>query len=234
MTEVDLSALGSLTTAIVCDALVRLDRPIRTAPPELRPLASGMRVAGAARPVRHYGSVDVFLEAIDRARPGEVLVIDNGNRADEGCIGDLAALEAKTAGIAGAVVWGRHRDSAELREIGWPLFSTGGCAVGPREMRQTEEEAFEMARVGSVEVRAGDVVLADDDAVLFLDPEELDEIIAVAQGIATTERGQAARMSGGESLRKQLQWSDYVHARRERPTLTFREHIRRIGGAIEE
>jgi 4-hydroxy-4-methyl-2-oxoglutarate aldolase len=99
MTEVDLSALGSLTTAIVCDALVRLDRPIRIPPPELRPLAPGMRVAGAARPVRHYGSVDVFLEAIEVARPGDVLVIDNGNRDDAGCIGDLAALEARGPGL---------------------------------------------------------------------------------------------------------------------------------------
>jgi regulator of RNase E activity RraA len=119
--------------------------------------------------VRHYGSVDVFLEAIELAGTGEVLVIDNGNRDDEGCIGDLAALEAKTAGMAGAIVWGRHRDSAELREIGWPLFSTGMCAVGPREMREREAQAFATARVGNVEVRTGDVVLADDDAVLFLD-----------------------------------------------------------------
>lgn len=169
MTQLDPSALGSLTTAIVADALVRLDRPIRIAPLEVRPLAPGTRLTGPARPVRHYGSVDVFLEAIELAGTGEVLVIDNGNRDDEGCIGDLAALEAKTAGMAGAIVWGRHRDSAELREIGWPLFSTGMCAVGPREMREREAQAFATARVGNVEVRTGDVVLADDDAVLFLD-----------------------------------------------------------------
>ena len=45
-------------------------------------------------PARHYGSVDVFLEALSSAGPGDVLVIDNGGRTDEACIGDLVALEA--------------------------------------------------------------------------------------------------------------------------------------------
>ena len=57
-------------------------------------------------PARHAGSVDVFLEAFDRAAPGDVLVADNGGRLDEACIGDLIALEAQTAGLAGMVVWG--------------------------------------------------------------------------------------------------------------------------------
>jgi 4-hydroxy-4-methyl-2-oxoglutarate aldolase len=234
MTERDAPELGGLTTAIVADALVRLNRPIRMAPPALRPLMAGMRVTGPARPVRHYGSVDVFLEAIEVARPRDVLVIDNGNRDDEGCIGDLAALEAKGAGLAGVIVWGRHRDSAELREIGWPVFSMGAYAVGPRQMRTREDDALMMARIGTVEVHAGDVVLADDDAVLVLAQDELGEVVEVAQRIATTERAQAARMRAGESLRTQLRWAEYVRARGERPDLTFREHLRHVGGAIEE
>jgi hypothetical protein len=36
-------------------------------------------------PVRHYGSVDVFLEAFGRAQAGDVPVIDNGGRSDEAC-----------------------------------------------------------------------------------------------------------------------------------------------------
>lgn len=234
MTHGDHAAVATLTTAIVADALVRLSLPIRIAPAPMRPLVAGMRVWGPARPVRHYGSVDVFLEAIELAAPGEVLVIDNGDRSDEGCMGDLAALEAKTAGLAGAIVWGRHRDSAELREIGWPLFSTGACAVGPREMRPREPDAFESACVGSVEVKGTDLVFGDDDAVLFLARNGRDEVIGVARQIATTERAQAARMRAGESLRAQVGWTDYVRARQTRPTLTFREHLRRVGGAIEE
>ena len=55
-------------------------------------------------PARHFGSVDVFLEAMQTAKPGEVLVIDNGGRLDEGCIGDLTALEAEHCGLSGIIV----------------------------------------------------------------------------------------------------------------------------------
>jgi 4-hydroxy-4-methyl-2-oxoglutarate aldolase len=101
-------------------------------------------------------------------------------------------------------------------------------------MRTREDDALVMARLGTVEVHAGDVVLADDDAVLFLAQDELGEVLNVARHIAGTERAQAARMRRGESLRTQLRWADYTRAREASPTLTFREHLRRVGGAIEQ
>ena len=57
---------------------------------------------GRVRHARHYGSVDVFLEAMEMASPGEVLVVDNAGRRDEACIGDLIALETKMEGLAGS------------------------------------------------------------------------------------------------------------------------------------
>src|SRR5919108_743023 len=72
---------------------------------------AGRMVAGPAVPVRHAGSVDVFFEALQAAPPGGVLVIDNAGRLDEGCIGDLTALEAMHHKVAAIVVDGCHRDT---------------------------------------------------------------------------------------------------------------------------
>jgi len=107
-----------LPTAALADAAVRLGIPIGTAPVSLVPLLPGTPFAGPAAPVTHLGSVDVLLETIDDAPDGAVLVVDNGGRDDEACVGDLMLLEAQRAGMRGAVIWGRHRDTAQLREIG--------------------------------------------------------------------------------------------------------------------
>ncbi|HKY27369.1 MAG TPA: hypothetical protein VJM12_05420, partial [Pyrinomonadaceae bacterium] len=102
MTNQSLSKrFATLSTALIADALIRLKLSLRIAPPGISPVVAGSRVAGRALPARHYGSVDVFLEAMENAELGDVLVIDNSGRSDEGCIGDLTALEAQAAGVSG-------------------------------------------------------------------------------------------------------------------------------------
>ena len=92
---------SKLSTPQIVDACMRQNQPLRIAPPRLRSLIAGSKLAGRALPVRHYGSVDVFLEVMNLAKAGDVLVIDNGGRSDEGCIGDLTVLEAKVSALAG-------------------------------------------------------------------------------------------------------------------------------------
>jgi 4-hydroxy-4-methyl-2-oxoglutarate aldolase len=89
-----LEAFADLSTPLVADACVRCGVALRAADPGIGPVVTGQRVAGPVLPVRHYGSVDVFLEAFGRAEAGDVLVIDNGGRLDEACVGDLAVWAA--------------------------------------------------------------------------------------------------------------------------------------------
>ena len=234
MTAPELAArIASLTTPLVADACQQLGRPVRCAPSELAALVRGTPIAGPALPVRHHGSVDVFLEAMDGAARGDVLVIDNEGRRDEACVGDLIALEAASAGVAGLVVWGSVRDSAELVEIGLPVYSIARCPAGPRGQRAPTAATPRDVRLGSLRVTAGDVVFADDDGVVLVDAGEVAAVLDAADDIARRERAQAQRIREGHSLRAQLRFAEYLAQRANDPSLTFREHLRRLGGAVE-
>jgi regulator of RNase E activity RraA len=227
-------AFTDLSTPLVADACLRLRIPLRAAPAGIGPVVPGHRIAGRALPARHYGSVDVFLEALGGAEQGDVLVVDNGGRTDEACVGDLTVLEAEAAGIAGVAVWGLHRDTPELVEIGLPVFSYGGCPPGPVRLDAREPEALASARFGPHLVSGKDVVFGDDDGVLFVAAERVDEVLSAARRIWQTEREQADRIRAGETLRRQTAFDEYLERRGADPSYTYRQHLRRIGGAIEE
>lgn len=229
-----IEAFADLSTPLVADACLRCGVPMRAAPAGIRPVLPGTRFAGRALPVRHYGSVDVFLEALTVARPGDVLVIDNGGRTDEACIGDLTVLEAQAAGVSALVVFGLHRDTAELVEIGVPVSSYGSHPLGPSRLDEREPQALTSAHLGAELVTAEDVVFGDDDGVVLVAVEVVDDVLAMAARIWRTEREQATRIRGGDTLREQTAFADYLVRRADDPRYTFRQHLRRVGGAIEE
>jgi 4-hydroxy-4-methyl-2-oxoglutarate aldolase len=229
-----LTSFADLSTPLVADACIRCGVPLRAAPPGIAAVVPGRRVAGRALPVRHYGSVDVFLEALGRAEEGDVLVIDNGGRSDEACVGDLAVLEARAAGVAGVIVWGLHRDTPELVEIGLPVFSYGAYPPGPLRLDEQEPDALVSARFGPFLVTGEDVAFADDDGVLFVTAALTEDVLAAAHQIWEVEREQARKIRDGETLRVQTAFDDYLERRAADPAYSFRRHLRRIGGAIEE
>lgn len=234
MDNVELSSrFATLTTAHLADACVRLSLPVRCAPAGLVALLDGSHVAGRALPAQHVGSVDVFLEAYERASAGDILVVDNRGRLDEACVGDLAALEALSAGLAGIVIWGLHRDTTELREIGLPVYSLGALPVGPLSAGERPADALDRAVVGDWDVTPDDLVFADSDGVLFVPRGSVEAVLAAAEGIRDTERRQAALILSGTSLRDQVGFVAFLEARATDPTLTFRQHLQNVGGAIE-
>lgn len=235
MNSRDLSNIFSkLSTPLIADACLRLGLPLRLAPHGVRPLILGNRVTGRVLPVQHYGSVDIFLEAMGTAEQGDVLIVDNSGRMDEGCIGDLTALEAQACGLAGIVVWGCHRDTTELIRIGFPIFSYGMYPAGPQRLDPRNSDALNSARFGNFKVGKEDIVFADDDGILFAPSRNAEELLSTAQTILQTERRQAEAIQAGKKLREQLQFNEYLNKRAADPSYTFRKHLRALGGAIEE
>ena len=110
-------------------------------------------------------------------------------------------LEAAAAGLTGLVVWGLHRDTPELVEIGLPVFSYGGYAQDQGARGKVVD--FRVAvEIGGVRVAPGDLVFGDLDGVLVVPRAAEHEAIrralekagaenkvrdAIARGMSTVE-----------------------------------------------
>ncbi len=227
---------NAIATAQIVDACMRLKLPYRIAPAGITPVAPvASLISGPAIPVRHYGSVDIFLETLEtqKAQNG-ILVIDNEGRDDEACIGDLVVLEAKNAGIKAIVVWGLHRDTSDLLQIGLPVFSYGAYPAGPARLDLREPEALENARFDSFAVTKLDTAFLDADGVVFVETSNVEQVLGVAQTIREKERQQAESATHGKSLRDQFQFQDYLKQRESDASYTFRMHLSALAKSIEE
>ncbi|WP_460820849.1 RraA family protein [Nocardioides ungokensis] len=140
----------------------------------------------------------------------------------------------KRQGVGAVMVWGRHRDTPELTQIALPVFSYGRYPAGPVRLDEQEPSALVSARFGACLVTRDDIVFGDDDGVVFVAASQAGEVLAAARQIGEVERDQARKIQAGQTLRQQTAFSEYLARRAAEPSYTFRRHLRRIGGAIEE
>lgn len=191
MSATDLLALG---TATVGEAWP--DARLLTAP--LRPLASGMALAGPALTLRCRPGDNLALHrAIAAARHGDVLVVDYGGSLESGPFGEIMALACQLRGIAGMVIDGAVRDSAQIAALGFPVFARGVNIRGT--VKHDPGEIGCPLDLGGVPIKTGDVILADADAILALPAADLDAAIAAAQARAARESIIMGRLRQGET-----------------------------------
>ncbi|AZB65962.1 RraA family protein [Cereibacter sphaeroides] len=164
----------------------------------LRPLAPGMALAGPAFTVRCRAGDNLALHrALAVARPGEVLVVDYEASLDSGPFGEIMALAAMARGLAGLVIDGAVRDSAQIAALGFPVFARGLDIRGTTKTDRGQLGA--VLRFGRASVGPGDMVVADADAVLILPRDEAGAALAEGRARAGREEEMKRRIAAGET-----------------------------------
>ncbi len=162
------------------------------------PINLGSKIVGRAVTVQTFaGDWAKPVEAIDLAGPGDVLVIYNGSNFIAPW-GGLATLSCKIKGIEGAVIDGAVRDVNEIREMNYPIFSSGITpnAGDPKGMGEINSEIT----CGGQAVRPGDYIVGDESGVVVIPKERAYEIARRAKEVEKTESRLYEEIKRGSTL----------------------------------
>lgn len=165
----------------------------------VKPLADGMKTCGPALTVKcHPGDNLMLIKAISMAQPGDVIVTDMGGLIHSGPFGEVLAVECVAKKVAGLIFSCMVRDSAAIKRLGLPVFSSGRCVEGTA--KATLGAINHPVVCGGLVVNPGDVVLGDDDGVVAVPAAEAAATLQKATERREKEETVMARLRAGESL----------------------------------
>ena len=194
-----LQRLSALDTTTLADA----GKQLRVMDAGLRPVALSRKLVGRAVTVAAGTGLMPVVDALERAADGDVLVID-GEGGTRALAGELFASEAHRKGLAGIVIDGRCRDTAELRQIPLPFYARA-CVPNAAGPGSASTSAPGPVSCGGVGVAPGDILVGDDDGIVVGTPAELAAVLDDAEALQATERSILAGIRAGTGLFERLE-----------------------------
>lgn len=128
----------------------------------------------------------MFHKAMDMFQPGDVLVIAAGGYTGRAIFGELMVHYCKLRKAAGIIVDGAIRDADEIAEMDFPVYAKSVIPNGP--YKNGPGEINTPVSFAGITVRPGDIVVADGDGILFIDPEEAPGILKAVKEVVEKEK----------------------------------------------
>ena len=166
----------------------------------IRPLSHATRLAGPAFTIEVRPGDNLMIHAaMAMAKPGDILVIDG--KADGNCalMGSIMLNACNKLGLGGVVIDGAHRDTEELLQLGFPVYSVGANPNGPTK--------FVPGRInwpiscGGVAVSPGDLIVGDADGVVVIEREKAQSMLSLATQKVADEKQRIADIISGKGIR---------------------------------
>jgi RraA family protein len=163
---------------------------------QLRPMHREGKLAGPAFTVRTAAGDNLLVhKALDTAQRGDVVVVDAGGWLDNAIIGELMAARAKQRGIAGIVIWGAIRDSAEIGAGSYPVYAAGVTHRGP--YKNGPGEINVPVVIGGMPVNPGDIIVGDADGLVAVPQDQAERVLASAKSILEKETASIKQIAAG-------------------------------------
>ncbi|MDR2819667.1 MAG: RraA family protein [Desulfovibrio sp.] len=151
------------------------------------------------------GTVGDFLDEVE---PGQVVVIDNAGRDYCTVWGDIMSLTAQLKHISGTVIDGVCRDIPSIRRIGYPVFSKG-CYMVTGKDRVYVDAVETPVSVSGVQVKPGDIIMADDSGAICVPLEKAPDVLELAENIANIESAIEELVRAGIHLKEARKRTGY-------------------------
>lgn len=165
--------------------------------PYMRPIYRGARVAGPAVTISCPPGDNLMIHAaIEVCHPGDILVVAPLSESSDGMFGELLGVSCVAHGIVGLIIDAGVRDTAELQETGFPVWSKAISAQGT--VKASAGSINIPVVCGGACVQPGDVIVADSDGVVVVQREEAVEIARLGRERVEKEEKTRERLRRGE------------------------------------
>ncbi len=165
----------------------------------LKPVDYRMKLCGPAFTVKCAPRDNIMLQlAINYAKPGDIIVVSAGEYEEAGSFGDVLANACLAKGIGGLVTDTGVRDTLQLRDLGFPVFSLSVCIKGT--VKETIAAVNDSIIVGGEIINPGDIIVGDADGLVVVRREDAQESARLSQIREDAEAGYIDAYKQGKSV----------------------------------